>query len=193
MPKPKLNPDEMLKTEFEYAANSAFQANEDRSKAASFFLVAVGSLVAAILGVENLELAPSSFIALSGLFVVLTFLGLLTIMQLARLRAAWTQAAEAMNKIKDFYIQHFDNVEFTNAFLWRSGTVPPKYKPYSVSYFTVVEVSLLSGLTFGAAVYLFFVGLAGDLDPIKCIWPLTGAASALVFFSGVLIYKRMLQ
>jgi hypothetical protein len=49
-PKPKLNSDEILKAEYTYIANTVFQANEDRSRVASFYFVTVGSLVAAILG-----------------------------------------------------------------------------------------------------------------------------------------------
>ena len=47
--KPKLNVDEILKAEYEYIAATVFQANEDRSRVASFYFVSVGSLVAAIL------------------------------------------------------------------------------------------------------------------------------------------------
>ena len=193
----KLSPDEILIAEFEYAANSAFQANEDRSKVASFFLISVGSLVAAILGAEKFTLAPGAFIGLAGLFLVLTFLGLLTVMQLARLREAWIESAKAMNKIKDHYIARLkdpknEKTKFEDAFRWRSITIPDPYKPQSVSYYTVLEVALLSGLTFGAAVYFLLIGLAAGADPIQCIWWLTIGASALAFLFDLVIYKRML-
>ena len=193
MAKPKLNPDEILKTEFEYAANSAFQANEDRSKVASFFIVSVGSLVAAIFGVQQRELGGSVYYLLAGLFLVLSFLGLLTVMQLARLRDAWRESARVMNAIKDYYINHFKDNDFEQSFLWRGHTIPPKYKTFSVSYFTVLEVALLSGLTFGACSYFSLMGLAGDNDPIQCIWWLTVFAGMFAGLLELFIYKNMLK
>ena len=47
--KPNLNSDEMLQQEFKYIAQTAFQANEDRSRVTSFYFVSVGSFVAAII------------------------------------------------------------------------------------------------------------------------------------------------
>ena len=41
-----LSPDEMLIAEYNYIAQTAFQANEDRSRVTSFYFVSVGSLVA---------------------------------------------------------------------------------------------------------------------------------------------------
>ena len=79
-------PDDILIAEYEYIADTAKQANEDRSRVASFYFVSVGSIVAAILGTQfakdNLK---SVSVAFSILFFVLTLLGTLTIAQLARL------------------------------------------------------------------------------------------------------------
>jgi hypothetical protein len=93
--KPKINPDEILKAEFEYIATTATQANEDRSKVASFYFVSVGSLSAAIFSAQlfdtnqNGEVLQNIYLAFCTLFVFLTLLGYLTIAQLARLRTAW--------------------------------------------------------------------------------------------------------
>ena len=90
---PKLNPDEILKAEYDYIATTVFQANEDRSRVASFYFVSVGSLVAAILSaIFSTSDLKSVSLAFSGLFVVLTILGALTLAQLARLRAAWHES-----------------------------------------------------------------------------------------------------
>ena len=183
-------PDEFLASEFEYIANSAFQANEDRSKAASFFLVAVGSLVAAIFGAQQLselEVIPRTlYFLLAGLFLVLTALGALTVAQLARLRSAWHEAAQAMNQLKDFYIERHKGLE--KAFLWRTKTLPPKYKTDSISYYTALEVSLLGGLTFGAGAYFLQVGIPYT----NCLWAFTISASVLAFFAQLFLYKRLL-
>ncbi len=57
MPAPlKLDPARLLEKEFEYIAQTAFQANEDRARLVSLYLVTVASLLGAILGVR---LVPS--------------------------------------------------------------------------------------------------------------------------------------
>ncbi len=183
-------PDEFLAAEFEYIANSAFQANEDRSKAASFFIVSVGSLVAAVFGAQQLsqlaEIPRALYLLLAGLFGVLTALGALTVAQLARLRLAWHEAALAMNQMKEFHAARFKGLE--NAFRWRVETLPPTYKPNSISYFTALEVSLLSALTFGACAYFLQMG-AGTT---RCLWAFTLSAGALAFFALLAWYKRLL-
>ena len=156
--KPDLNTDEILNSEYEYIAQNVFQSNEDRSRVTSFYFVSVGTLVAAILG-SRFEAEQSTFsLAFFFLFTVLTFMGALTIAQLARLRAAWHEAVEAMNQIKEFYIQHHPELE--TAFKWRSRQIPPTNKPYSIANLMAVEVALLSALTTGAGMYflLAFVG-----------------------------------
>ena len=94
--------DELLAAEFDYIAQTATQANEDRARVSSFYLIAVGSLVAALFGTQVFE--PELFnsnvkIMFSGLFGLLTMLGISTIMQLARLRAAWHESMLAMNQL----------------------------------------------------------------------------------------------
>lgn len=195
--KADISKDEILKAEFDYAANSAFQANEDRSKVASFFLVSVGSLAAAILTVDRLSLSTSSYIGLAGLFVVLTLLGVLTVMQLARLRQAWIESAKVMNSIKDHYIRMYPEAadapnRFEDAFRWRTKTIPLPYKTESVSYYTVLEVAFLSGLTLGAAVFFLLIGVANGGAPVEYIWWLTGGAGAFAFLLDLVIYKRSL-
>ena len=151
-------PDDILIAEYEYIADTAKQANEDRSRVASFYFVSVGSIVAAILGTQfakdNLK---SVSVAFSILFFVLTLLGTLTIAQLARLRAAWHESIEAMNQIKDFYIKKFPETE--SAFKWRIRTIPPTDKPYSIANLIALEVALLGALTTAAAFYFILFAL----------------------------------
>lgn len=156
--RPKLNTDEIMKAEYNYIANTVFQANEDRSRVATFYFLTVGSLVAAILSARFSDSnTNNTALAFSGLFLVLTILGALTLAQLARLRAAWHESAEAMNKIKDFYIKH--NREIESAFKWRLKSLPPTDKPFSIANLMAVEVALLSGITSAASVYCLLVAL----------------------------------
>ncbi|HND49705.1 MAG TPA: hypothetical protein PLL95_14160, partial [Anaerolineales bacterium] len=89
-----------------------------------------------------------------------TFMGALTIAQLARLRAAWHEAVEAMNQIKDYYIKHMPELE--PAFKWRKRQIPPTNKPYSIANLMAVEVALLSALTTGAGIYFLmtYIGIS---------------------------------
>jgi len=156
---PRLDHNEILRAEFDYISQTAFQANEDRARVSSFYIVAVGSIVATIFGAQfaadNLKgIAIPLFI----LFAALTGLGALTIAQLARLRAAWHESAEAMNTIKDFYIQHNRDIE--SAFKWRRASIPPTYKTFSIANLMAIEVALLSALTSAAAVYFLLLALA---------------------------------
>jgi len=157
-PKPNLNPDEILIAEYNYIANTVFQANEDRSRVASFYLITVGSLVAAILGTQFArDDLRSVAIAFSILFVVLTGLGTLTVAQLARLRSAWHESVEAMNTIKDFYIKHHKEIE--PAFKWQMRSIPMTDKPNSIANLMATEVALLGALTSAAALYFLLLAL----------------------------------
>jgi hypothetical protein len=160
--KPKLNVDEILKAEYNYIATTVFQANEDRSRVASFYFVTVGSLVAAILSaIFSTSDLKNVSLAFSGLFGVLTILGTLTLAQLARLRAAWHESVQAMNEIKDFYIKH--NQEIEPAFKWRLKTLPPTDKRYSIANLMAVEVTLLGAITSTASMY-FLLAALGNIE-----------------------------
>lgn len=188
--KPSLNPDEILRAEFDYIAQSAFQANEDRSKAASFFLISVGSLVAAVFGAQELstleEVPLTLYRVLAGLFLVLTILGFLTIAQLARLRLAWHDAAVAMNQIKNYYIENIKGLD--EAFHWKADTLPKKFKAASISFYTVLEVSLLSGLTAGAGTYF---AMAGTQETAS-VWSKTVITGGVVLVLWPVLYGLLL-
>ena len=151
--------DELLAAEFEYIAQTAMQANDDRSRVSSFYLIAVGSLIAALLGTQLFD--PEKFtqtvkLAFSGAFALLTLLGISTVLQLARLRSAWHESMLAMNQMKDFAMQQ--SPELLQAFRWKTSTLPKRYKKGSVSYYQAREVALIGGLMFATAV--FFLQMA---------------------------------
>ena len=168
MPKPEsdpiLNPDGLFAAEYDYIATTVFQANEDRSRIASFYFVSVGSVVAAILGTQfaadNLK---SVSLAFSVLFIFLTVLGGLTIAQLARLRAAWHESVQAMNQLKEFYIEVHPDI--APAFKWRGKTIPPTDKPFSIANLIAREVALLGAMTTAVAVYFILLTFGVDLMP----------------------------
>lgn len=172
---------EILTAEFEYIASTANQANEDRARVSSFYLVSVGSLVAALFGAQfvNEQInARALNMLLAGLFLTLTLLGALTIIQLARLRGAWFEAMLAMNQIKQYVVGK--DKDLAKAFRWSAKTAPPVYKLNSISYQQTLEVALLSGLTFGAAVYCFQNGIGAADSSSAWIYASAGAAAAFL-------------
>jgi len=194
MPRSKpqpINTDEFLTEEYEYIVQTAAQANEDRARISSFFLIAVGSLIAAIFGTQFFD--PDFFtqgikFTFSGVFLLLTLMGTSTIVQLARLRAAWYESMLAMNQLKDFMISQ--NKEISKAFRWTSRTLPPKFKKSSISYYQAREAAILSGVTFAAAVYFaqYALGLNSWLN-----WLVSAACGIVVVYLQVAMYKRALK
>jgi hypothetical protein len=183
--------DELLASEYEYITHTANQANEDRARVSSFYMIAVGSLVAALFGTQLFETekyTQTVKIMFSGLFVLLTLLGTSTIMQLARLRSAWYEAMLAMNQIKDFAMKQ--SPELINAFRWQTGTLPPKYKRGSVSYYRAVEVSLISGLMFGAS--MFFLQQA-FFSITWLNWIISTLSGIFTVYFQLIIYRRILN
>src|SRR5512141_2224234 len=194
MPRPAssaqpLNDEVLLKGEFEYIVQTAFQANEDRARVSSFYLVAVGSLVAALFSTQLTDRNTTPGLiswAFFALFLVLTVLGTLTILQLARLRATWHDSLLAMNQIKDYWLQKSPDKQLEQAFRWDSQTLPRKFKVRSVSYFQAVEVALLSALTFGTGVY--FLQQALHYNCPACNWAFAFAFGILAFLLQLVLY-----
>ena len=109
-------------------------------------------------------------------------------MQLARLRAAWYESAQAMNQLKDFMMSQNENL--IKAFRWTTNTLPPRYKTASVSYYQAIEVALISGLMFGAAIFF----LQQAFFPIGLLhWIISVVLSLLTIYLQLFIYKRALE
>jgi hypothetical protein len=174
--------DGFLQAEYAYIAQSAFQSNEDRARVASFYFVSVGSLVAAILGSQSArgDLSRLVYWAFSLLFATLTVLGVLTVFQLARLRAAWYSSVTAMNRIKDYYIENFPALE--NPITWRK--LPGKERWYSIANLLRIQVALLTILTFGATLYTLFRGFNKTIP--AWAWFIT-----LVLPIGLYVFQRI--
>ena len=183
--------DELLAAEFDYIAQTAIQANEDRARVSSFYLIAVGSLVAAMFGTQYFDpeiLSIDANLMFSGLFALLTLLGTSTVMQLARLRSAWYESALAMNQLKDYMVSQ--NQTLSQAFRWKTSTLPSKYKKDSVSYYQATEVALISGLTLGAAVF-FLQRAVLPIGPVQ--WIITVVVGVSTIFAQLFIYQRSLK
>lgn len=184
--------DELLAAEYNYIAQTANQANEDRARVSSFYLIAVGSLIAALFGTQFFmsgSFDPTVSIMFSGLFLLLTLLGISTVLQLARLRAAWHESMLAMNQLKDFMVQQ--SPELASAFRWKTSTLPSKYKTNSVSYYQAVEVALIGGLMSGAGI--FFLLQALFRGALVFHWPVSAIFGVLTVLLQLQLYKKSLK
>lgn len=194
MPKSKSQPiaaDEFLTEEYEYIAQTAAQANEDRARISSFYLIAVGSLIATIFGTQFFDpefFTKSIKFMFSGIFLLLTLMGTSTVVQLAKLRAAWYESMLAMNQLKEFMIAQ--NKEISKALRWTSRTLPPKYKKSSISFYQAREAAILSGVTFAASVH--FAQYAMDMNNFVN-WLVSIASGIVVVFLQLAVYKRALN
>lgn len=156
-----LKTDEILTAEFNYIAQTATQANEDRARIAALYFVTVGTLIAAIFGasIAPIEETTQTSIRLAFflVFLALSAHSLLTILQLVRLRLAWIESVRAMCDIKLFYEKEIATLDIAPAFRWDADTIPPPLKLDSISAILALQVALLGGLAFGSCI--FFVCL----------------------------------
>jgi hypothetical protein len=166
----QLSSDEILKAEFNYIANTAFQANEDRARVASFYVVTFGSFIAALVsGQFDVKSEQQNWVywGFFGLFMALALMGLLTVIQLARLRLAWFDSVDAMNRIKEYYIAH--SSDLADAFKWRNAQKPQKLKLNSVGFLLVLQVAILGGAAFGTGVFFAFRAISENVSLLPAI------------------------
>jgi hypothetical protein len=187
----ELSQDAILAAEFGYIAQATFQANEDRARVTNFYLVTLGSFIAAILS-SDFPISESSSVnlinfAFGFLFLLLTFQGVLTLLQLARLRGAWFESVKAMNQIKDYYQKKFPDIK--EAFRWQNNTLPARYKPKSVGYYLALQISLLSGVTLAAALGEF---LSSVLPTYTILFTSLGIIILTVFIL-MWVFKRVVE
>ena len=177
---PGLDPNEILIAEFEYISQTAFQANEDRGRVSSYYLITAGAAVAAILGAQLEGTTPVGvYWGFALVFGVLSAVGLLTLLQLVRLRIAWTASARAMNQIKDYYRTRCPEAQLDQAFAWTTSTIPPPNKRGSIAFLLAMSVIVIDAATAGTAVA--YVGLALGSAPGDPAWLIAGGVVGLAF------------
>ncbi len=188
---PGLTPDQILGCEFNYIAQATFQANEDRARVTTFYLISLGSLVAALVGQFISSTQPGIYYTLFiSLFLVLSAFGLLTILQLVRLRQAWFEGIQALNQIKTFYTDNIHTVKLGDAFCWQPSQLPARFKPWSISFMLALQVALVSGTSLGAAV-LYIGRLGGLIQPWEWI---TSIVAGIIYVAiEMSLYWRLLQ
>jgi hypothetical protein len=131
------------------------------------------------------------YLAFAILFAILSLNAALTLLQLVRLRQAWYDSAQAMNQIKDYYVQNLDGLPLDGAFRWRQSTLPVKFKPSSVSFLLALQVTILGGAAVGAA--LVFGGLALLSNTNAWLWVLAGVVGLIYAVDLVGLYWYLLR
>lgn len=179
----------VIAAEYGYIAQTAFQANEDRARAWQYFFVTFATLIAALLSTQVAETVRQQlYLTFVVIFTLLAVLGLITVLQLVRLRQAWLESVRAMNQIKERLIA--DDPSLADYFRWRNDTIPAAFKWRSFGFLQALSVALLSGLALGAAVA--FGALARGVAVVPWGWSLLAAvgASAIILLLG---YIRPLE
>jgi len=175
-----LDPERMLSAEFEYARITASEAMNDRHTVVNFYLLLAGAVLSVVLGLLGAGTAtggtalaslPSDVQRYAGTFLLWTFdvVGLVYLLQIIRLRQAWRGSAAAMNRIKEFYIQHvakFSPQRYSEAFRWRQATMPRAEKKWTIHFFSAALIALLNSLIYVVGGLL----LAGGIG-LKHVWP----------------------
>lgn len=182
---------DFLIAEFNYAAQTAFQAQEDRSRVSEFFIISIGSIVIALLSSQVLNIENNVLIKILLLiFGVVYIFGIFTILHLSRLRLAWFESLKAMNKIKDEIIR--TNPDLTSSFRWQSNTIPKLIRPWSVGFLLVLEISLITSVFGSLIVYLQFftnvqnISWGNILLSISIIW----IANTVIFYILPLCFAK---
>lgn len=151
MSEPKLDPDKILSHEFNYAAQTAFQANEDRVRVFHYYLATVGTLIAASVLANSTNDAYMKVFSLA--MILLAFLGFIFLLKLIKLRISWKESVRAMCKIKKYYVKKYD--ELKEALLWEADTIPAVGKLWSVAFLMSLIIAILSSGSAGGAVYFW--------------------------------------
>lgn len=174
---------DLVVAEFNYIASTAFQANEDRARVTQFYLVTVGTFIAALFGsqLENVD-RQQLYAAFGIAFALIYLLGGLTTYQLVRLRRSWYESIQAMNQIKAAAARQ--QPALADFFRWSADSQPPLFKPASLGFVLALMVALFSGLALGAA--FAFGQLALGAAGISWLWDiLTGALGAALIVTLV--------
>lgn len=176
--------------EYNYAAHCALQAQEDRGRVSSYFLVSGGAAVAAVLGVQSQEVLPTFAGGFATILAVLFLVGFLTLLQLVRLRQFWYDSARAMNRIKEHYQEFYGRTDLARAFVWTNVTLPPPGELWSIAFLLALSVIVVDASLAAGAVIFWGYGTFGD-DLLYRNWAI-GVGVALAA-AQIVLYRLLLR
>lgn len=149
-----LNPNDILMREFDYASQTAFQANEDRVKVFSYYLGSATTLIAATIFPDFEK--PLHLYIFMFLFLGFYILGVFSFLKIIKLRLAWTNSVIAMNEIKEFYIGKLSGISLEAAFKWRMNSIPNVGKKWTIAFLMYIVTAFLASLSLSLSVLLLF-------------------------------------
>lgn len=173
-----LDPNSILEREFDYAASTALQANEDRVHIYTFSLGTIVSLIALTI-FPDLENTFHVYIFIL-IFLGISMLGFFSFLKLIKLRIAWIQSVQAMNTIKDFYRKNLREISLQDALLWRRGTIPKPGKKWTITFLMGTVSSILSSIAASVAIVLWLYLISGVLQLLFGIF--VGIVCTLTYF-----------
>jgi hypothetical protein len=180
-----LDANEMLGHEFDYAAQSANQANEDRARLYEYYLALLGVVAAAFLADADRQ---GHALIFGLLFLGLSFQGLMSLLKLARLRLAWVESVRAMCQIKAYYVERCPEMELGKALRWTAQTIPPAGKRWTVAFLMALTLNLLGSVSLCGAVLLLLRAATGELHPL---W--AAAAGMLALVTQTWLWERLVR
>lgn len=181
--------DSILAAEFQYIAQSAFQANEDRARVSQLYFVTFGTFIAALISIEFTSLdSQQLYRAFTLIFLFNFLLAALTVAQLARLRAAWLESVRAMNQIKAELVQQQPHL--AAYFRWTNANMPPPVKPNSVGFFLALMVALLGALALGSGSVFWLLSMAPGAT---VNWPIGIVIGLLAGLGLMVLYQQLLR
>jgi hypothetical protein len=169
----ELHAEEILKLEFEYAQTTAEQAQDDRATILNLYILLVGGVGSIVVGLGQATGFDLPRGAYAIVFAMLALIGFFTLMKLVRLRQAWYDSALTMNRIKDIYIERFP--ELAHALRWRTDTIPPPGKMWTITFSLCVLVAIIDSTALAVAAYLTGIRVPANEYAVA-------AFAALVFF-----------
>ena len=151
--------------EYNYIAQTAFQANEDRARYSQFFLTTFGAFIAALFSIGRAGGGPELYGLFAVLFVFLALFGALTTYQLVLLRRAWLGSVKALNHLKTKAAEI--HPELTDIYPWSNTDLPKPFKMTSIGGLLAISISAISGLMLAAS--YAFMRLATGAETIPWI------------------------
>jgi len=155
-----LHAEDILKLEFEYAEETAEQAQNDRTAIVNMYLLLAGGIGSVAAALAQFARGPDLSRIYALLFLILALIGFFTLMKLVRLRQAWHDSALTMNRIKDLYLARFPDLE--KAFRWRTESIPAPGKPWTITFNLSLLVIILDSVALAVAVHFLEVRAVGD-------------------------------
>ncbi|MFC1713209.1 hypothetical protein ACFL6S_06060 [Candidatus Poribacteria bacterium] len=153
-----LKESDILSLEYEYARTTAAEAMRDRHTMMNYYLLVVGIVSAGVTGILKLEHGPKSIGTV--LLWILCCVGWFYFLKIIRLREAWHDSALAICKIRDFYIEHTGNCLLGSAFRWRTYTLPPPDKPWTLYFLSAMLIGFLNSVAYVVGGVLILADIA---------------------------------